>query len=128
MAFSRELDAVIVAARANGTLDDPVVYDHIMTAWVGLQGLRHHALRTMGGTDPTAASVAKLLWATWHQRLGELAMAVQGAAATVAEGPPYELTDAQRLFLFTRADTIYGGSHEIQRNIVADRLLGRVAR
>jgi len=44
-------------------------------------------------------------------------------AATVS-GPGYELSDAQRLFLFTRADTIYGGSNEIQRNIIAERGLG----
>ena len=43
-----------------------------------------------------------------------------GAGATLA-GPGYDLSPAQRLFLFTRADTIYGGSNEIQRNIVAER-------
>jgi alkylation response protein AidB-like acyl-CoA dehydrogenase len=130
MGFARELDAVIAAARANGSLDDPVIADRIADAWAGLQGLRHHALRTLSATDPdpAAASVAKLLWANWHQRLGELAMTVAGPAATVAAAAPYELTDAQRLFLFTRADTIYGGSNEIQRNIIADRLLGRVQR
>jgi alkylation response protein AidB-like acyl-CoA dehydrogenase len=52
-------------------------------------------------------------------------MAVTGPSATLTTGG---LTDAQRLFLFTRADTIYGGSNEIQRNIIADRLLGRVPR
>ncbi|GAA3239204.1 acyl-CoA dehydrogenase family protein [Dactylosporangium siamense] len=130
LGFARELAAVVAIARANGTFDDPVVADRIADAWAGLQGLRHHALRALSATspDPTGASVAKLLWAGWHQRLGELAMDVGGAASTVASAAPYDLTDAQLLFLFTRADTIYGGSDEIQRNIVADRVLGRVQR
>jgi alkylation response protein AidB-like acyl-CoA dehydrogenase len=72
--------------------------------------------------------VAKLMWATWHRRLGELAIDVHGAAATLADGEPYELSAAQRLFLFTRADTIYGGSNEIQRNIIANQVLGRARR
>ncbi|GAA4250329.1 hypothetical protein GCM10022255_038410 [Dactylosporangium darangshiense] len=120
--FARELDAVV----ARAALCDPLVADRVVAAWAGLQGLRHHALRTLSATepDPTAASVAKLLWATWHQSLGELALAVDGPSATVLRGAPYELTDAQHLFLFTRADTIYGGSNEIQRNIIASRRMG----
>ena len=66
---------------------------------------------------------AKLLWGTWHRTLGELAMLVRGTDALTA-GPGYDLDEWQRLFLFTRADTIYGGSDEIQRNILAERVLG----
>jgi len=72
----------------------------------------------------TAASVMKLLWSRWRQELGELAMEVRGAPSMVARGEPYDLDDWQRLFLFSRADTIYGGSSEIQRNIIAERALG----
>ncbi|MEI2712993.1 MAG: acyl-CoA dehydrogenase family protein [Nocardioides sp.] len=36
----------------------------------------------------------------------------------------YDLDDHQRLYLFTRADTIYGGSDEVQKNILAERVLG----
>jgi alkylation response protein AidB-like acyl-CoA dehydrogenase len=50
-------------------------------------------------------------------------MSVQGAGATTA-GVDGELDELQRLFLFTRADTIYGGSNEIQRDIIARRMLG----
>jgi alkylation response protein AidB-like acyl-CoA dehydrogenase len=93
--------------------------------------MRFTAEDTLGAPNPAdgaaannvAANVAKLLWAPWHQRLGELAVDVAGADATLA-GPDYDLSDAQRLFLYTRADTIYGGSNEIQRNIVAERGLG----
>jgi alkylation response protein AidB-like acyl-CoA dehydrogenase len=126
--FARELDEIVAAARERGLLDDALWSDRIVDMWVGLQVLRHQALRTLGGSAGVAASVAKVLWATWHQKLGELAMDVHGAAATLAEAPPYELSAAQRLFLFTRADTIYGGSNEIQRTIIANDVLGRSGR
>ena len=98
--------------------------DRLADAWIGLHVMRQHALRTLAGDDPGAASVSKLVWANWHQRLGELAMDVLGAAGTLADAFPYELSDLQRLALFSRSDTIYGGSNEIQRNIVAERVLG----
>ncbi|MEU1907263.1 acyl-CoA dehydrogenase family protein [Streptomyces hygroscopicus] len=84
--------------------------------------------RDPGPRDPGAPSVAKLLWGGWHQRLGELAVQVRGAAAALGPerwttGRPYELDAFQRLFLFSRADTIYGGSDEIQRTIIAERVL-----
>ena len=66
--------------------------------------------------------MSKLLWANWHRDLGELAMDIQGKAGLVlADG---EFDEWQRLFLFSRVDTIYGGSNEIQRNIIAERVLG----
>ena len=51
-------------------------------------------------------------------------MDVLGPEAELLAGGPYELTRLQALFLYTRADTIYGGSSEIQRNIIAERALG----
>jgi alkylation response protein AidB-like acyl-CoA dehydrogenase len=51
-------------------------------------------------------------------------MAVRGPAGLLTQGAPYDLDDWQRLYLFSRADTIYGGSAEIQRGIIADRALG----
>ncbi len=128
--FARELDAVMATARQTGAIDDPIVRDRLTQAWVDLKVLRYTALRLLGSTQPSVVaagpSVAKLLWAGWHQRLGELAMAVRGAGATAAEGENLAggLDDQQRLFLFTRADTIYGGSNEIQRDILARRVLG----
>jgi alkylation response protein AidB-like acyl-CoA dehydrogenase len=89
-------------------------------AWIDLDVLRVHALRTQA----TDASVTKLLWSRWHREFGELAMAVLGAPSMVARGAPYDLDEWQRLFLFSRADTIYGGSDEIQRTIIAERVLG----
>jgi len=122
--FERELRRVAEAARESGAIERPEIADRLADAWVELRAMRFQALRTLGSDDPRAASVAKLLWAPWHQRLGELAVDVLGAEATLATTAPYELSDAQALFLFTRSDTIYAGSNEIQRNIVAERMLG----
>ncbi|MDT4905528.1 MAG: hypothetical protein QOH52_3544 [Pseudonocardiales bacterium] len=124
--FRRELDGVVDLAKRTGATDDPAIREQITRSWMGLEVMRAHAQRTLasvaGGTPGTEASVAKLLWAHWHRDLGELAMRVAGAASLV-EGPE-GLDDWQRLYLFTRADTIYGGSDEIQRNIIAERTLG----
>jgi alkylation response protein AidB-like acyl-CoA dehydrogenase len=49
-------------------------------------------------------------------------MQVRGADS-LTTGPDYDLDEWQRMFLFTRADTIYGGSDEIQRNVLAERVL-----
>jgi alkylation response protein AidB-like acyl-CoA dehydrogenase len=123
--FARELDQVFALARRTGAIEDPVMLDRLTAAWVELKAMRYTALRMLGVERPgVEASISKLLWSGWHQRLGELAMAVQGEDATVAGGDDGELDELQRLFLFTRADTIYGGSDEIQRSIVATRMLG----
>ncbi|MDI9971952.1 acyl-CoA dehydrogenase family protein [Rhodococcus sp. IEGM 1307] len=135
--FARELQGVVDLAKANGAATDPSIREKIARAWVGLRVMRAHALRTVeavdAGTSGAEASVAKLLWANWHRDLGQLAMEVQGPASLLAPADPssvvtdpehLELGDWQRLFLFTRADTIYGGSNEIQRNIISERVLG----
>jgi alkylation response protein AidB-like acyl-CoA dehydrogenase len=126
--FRRELASLIDLARRTGAADDPVLRDRLTRAWIGLDVLRAHALRTLAGSAGTPgmaeASVAKLCWAGWRRGLGELAMEVIGAPGMVAGGDAGDLDEWQRLFLFSRADTIYGGSDEIQRNIIAERVLG----
>ena len=85
--------------------------------------IRLNALRTLSEEQaPQQASISKLLWATWHRTLGDLSMLVRGADSLVT-GDDYDLDEWQRLYLFTRADTIYGGSDEIQRNVLAERVL-----
>ncbi|MEU7058887.1 acyl-CoA dehydrogenase family protein [Streptomyces sp. NPDC046197] len=128
--FAEELGRVVRTALDTGAADDPVVRDRLVRQWAELRAMRWNALRTLGGSgDAGAPSVAKLLWAGWHQRLGELAMQVRGAAASAGPSPwspgvPYQLDALQHLFLFSRADTIYGGSDQIQRTIIAERVLG----
>ena len=128
--FARELAGIAELAEKTGAADDPFIADRLTRASIGLHVMRSHALRTLeavdAGTSSGEASVAKLLWANWHRGLGELAMDVAGAAGLVADGDPEDggLDELQRLYLFTRADTIYGGSNEVQRNIIAERVLG----
>jgi alkylation response protein AidB-like acyl-CoA dehydrogenase len=122
--FRRELADLVEQARQNGASADPLLRDRLARAWIGLEAIRAYALDTLGGDDPAEASVLKVLWSRWHRDLGELAMDVLGAPAALLRGEPYDLDEWQRLFLFSRADTIYGGSDEIQRNIIASRALG----
>ncbi len=113
---------------ARGRLADPVVRDRLARAWVELEILRLNTLRSLSGVDgpvaPPEASIAKLYWASWHRRLGELAMDVRGPAGQVTPGGRGELDEWQRTFLFSRSETIYGGSNQIQRNIIGERVLG----
>jgi alkylation response protein AidB-like acyl-CoA dehydrogenase len=113
--FRSELDAIVDLARGNGRAADPVVRQRLVRAHVALEVMRLNALRSTPGTD----AVNKLYWATLHRSLGELAMDVLGPDGLIDADQPL-----QRLFLFTRADTIYGGSDEIQRNIIGERALG----
>ncbi|MCW2543117.1 MAG: acyl-CoA dehydrogenase [Frankiales bacterium] len=119
--FNREYDEVLALARSNGSFDS--LQDQLIDAWAGLQVLRHQALRTLSSDAAAStgveANVNKLLWAPWHQKLGELAMKVAGPSALLVADA---LSPLQNLFLFTRSDTIYGGSNEIQRNVIAERL------
>jgi alkylation response protein AidB-like acyl-CoA dehydrogenase len=126
--FARELDGLVALARGSGAIDDPVIRDRLVRARMGLEVMRLNALRTLAGfstgSEGPEASISKLVWATWHRSLGELAMEVAGASSLLAAAPVHDLDRWQRLFLFTRADTIYGGSNEIQRNIISERVLG----
>ena len=123
--FERELAATIDLACTHGRAADPVVRQRLARAHTGLQLMRWNALRSMGaGVPGPEASIGKLFWGSWHRDLGELMVDLQGADALIADGRPYELTLEQKLFLFTRSDTIYGGSNEIQRNVIGERVLG----
>ncbi|HUY65759.1 MAG TPA: acyl-CoA dehydrogenase family protein [Acidimicrobiales bacterium] len=128
VSFRRELDRVFAAARANGSAADPVMRQRLARSYAELEVLRFNTLRSLSGFDgpvaPPEASIIKLYWATWHRHLGELAIDVEGPAGLVTRGFPYELDEFQRTFLFSRSETIYGGSNEIQKNIIGERVLG----
>jgi alkylation response protein AidB-like acyl-CoA dehydrogenase len=127
MQFKNELDAVIATARSNGRARDPLIRQRIADAYGGLKIMRYNALRMLSTADAGALSAAaytyKLYWSSWHRNLGELAMDVLGPAGEIGQtdGSFGPLT---RLFLMSRADTIYAGTNQIQRNIIAERALG----
>ena len=127
MQFLNEMDEIIRIAKKNGAAEDPAIRQRIADAWMGLRIMRYNALRMLSGSQDGSlqkeAMIYKLHWATWHANLGKLAMDVLGPDSELLEEGPYELTRLQSMYLFTRSDTIYGGSNEIQRNIIAERAL-----
>jgi alkylation response protein AidB-like acyl-CoA dehydrogenase len=123
LSFENELHEITAAARARGLTEDAVVRQRLADAWITLRIMRFHALRTLpimeSGTVSRETSIHKLFWANFHRALGELAVDVLGADAVA--GSDGRLA---RLFLYSRADTIYGGSNEIQRNVIGEQALG----
>ena len=127
LSFRREFDSLLDEARASGRVTEPVLRDRLVKSFIELEALRLTTLRSLTGIDgpvaPPEASILKLFWASWHQEFGELAMDVLGMASTVT-GEEYDLGPEHRTFMFSRSETIYGGSNEIQRNIIGERVLG----
>ena len=133
LSFVHELESLIALARQNGAIHNAVVRDEIARCWIGLQIMRASALRSLVSQSGAAPSISKLYWSTWYQRFGELAMRVRGASAMVTDtdgGTGLDTDRAaqfdglQQMFLFGRAVTIFAGSSEIQRNILAESVLG----
>ncbi|WEK42018.1 MAG: acyl-CoA dehydrogenase family protein [Candidatus Sphingomonas colombiensis] len=128
MGFRHELDAIIAAAKANGAAKNPLIRQRIARAEIGLRLMRYGALRVLSNTDHArpdgAALTYKLQWASWRRNLGELGMDVLGQSGEVTDGTDYDFPMLPSLFLSSRSDTIYGGTNQIQRNIVAERALG----
>ena len=123
-------------ARANGASRRQPVRDQLARSYAGLEIMRLNNLRMLSSAQAMAAggdatpgpemSIGKLYWTHWHRDLGELAMLVEGAGGMTAGDAEldYPLTNHQRTFLYSRAHTIYAGSSEIQKNIIAERVLG----
>ncbi len=130
LGFEREFWELVETARKNGKTSDPVVRQQLAWAYTGVQMMKFSGLRTLAtlaeGRQPgPEASVAKLMWSEYHRRLGEIAIGIVGSAAMLRpDGSGYPTTSWQNVFLSSRAGTIYSGTSEIQRNIVAERALG----
>lgn len=129
--FLRDLRELATAARARGVDGDPVVRDALAGLLVRTEAYRAHTLRTLsklsrGKSLGSEASVTKLLWSELERDIYETGREVLGPYAETV-GPPAPLDDPRgwnSRYWFARAATIYAGTSEIQRNIVAERVLG----
>ncbi|MEP7024438.1 MAG: acyl-CoA dehydrogenase family protein [Actinomycetota bacterium] len=130
LSYEREYWELVEQARKHGKNTDPLIRQLLAQAYTSVQLMRFSGLRALAqvaqGRPPgPEASVAKLFWSEYHKRLGETAMAIEGTDALLRpDGPGYPTDRWQNIFLSSRAGTIYSGTSEIQRNIIAERALG----
>ena len=128
MSFANELRTIVSMAEANGLIHDPQIRQRLAHAHIGLRLMRYSALRMLSSAEAgklsNEAYTYKIFWASWRKKLGVLALDVLGPQGEIAAGASYEWELLPRLFLGSRADTIYGGTSQIQRNIIAERALG----
>jgi alkylation response protein AidB-like acyl-CoA dehydrogenase len=130
LAFEREFWELADTARKNGRSTDPLVRQQLAWAYTHVQLIRFNGLRILAqaaeGRPPgPEASITKLLWSEYHKRFGEIAIGIVGSAALLRpEGPGYPTNAWQDVLLRSRAETIYAGTSEIQRNIIGERVLG----
>ncbi len=130
--FRREVDDIVDLARRvhRGGLPaarDPLLRQGIARAVVELECLRLHSLHVLTEVEQgrelgATASVTKLQWSETHRGIGDLFTDVAGLHHQVGDAP----TEAalRQSYLWSISETIWGGTSQIQRNIVAERLLG----
>jgi len=127
--FEQECREVIDYAKKHDLAGDAIVRQKLADAWIGVQIMKYNGFRSITqllatGSPGPEASIGKLYWSHWHRHLGELEMELMGPWSEVLAGRPYELEEFESSFLLSRAETIYTGSTEIQKNIIGERVLG----
>jgi alkylation response protein AidB-like acyl-CoA dehydrogenase len=146
--FADELDAMVAAAQANGAIGDPTIRQRLMRYHTQIQILRINGLRSLSATvtgkkDAGVAALGatnKMFWSEMHRDAMELALDIYGAGSLLADAGPegsswpatmratgkgaYRVSPMLSAFFFSRSETIWGGTAEIQRNIVGERVLG----
>jgi len=125
----KTIEQVIAAARDADLTEDPVLRQRIATEWskgkvLALTALRAKANAAAGRAPGPEGSITKIAKASSNQSLQVLAMEVLGAGATAWDAGDHEPKEFVEQFLRTRANSIEGGTSEIQRNIVGERVLG----
>jgi alkylation response protein AidB-like acyl-CoA dehydrogenase len=133
--FKREVDAVAREAAASRVVG-PESRIELARAWSQVEILRANYLRLLAAGDRLSSSelfltaANKLIWSEYHQRFTELRMRTLGLAGLRTDAGSGDgtsrsaLTPTQVEYLFARSETIWGGTSEIQRNIVGERALG----
>jgi alkylation response protein AidB-like acyl-CoA dehydrogenase len=134
LSAEREVNELIDAAKSSGAVDDARIRQRLIDALIGVHIMRSTSARVLGDllnprawaagrATAAAATASKLFASIHHQRLGELAVEIFDAKSLFGTRGE-DAADARKLFLLSRAETIYGGTSEIQRNIIAERVLG----
>lgn len=128
--YEQELTALVDRAREVGRLDDPLVRQELAWAFTQVHVMKATGQRVLAKLEAgealgAEASLTKIVWSEYHRRLGEIAMDLQGAHALVRPaGDGYKVDRWQKAFLASRAETIFAGTSEVQRRIIAERVLG----
>jgi alkylation response protein AidB-like acyl-CoA dehydrogenase len=130
------LEALVELARkmekhGRAVTQDPLVRQKLAQLWIDSEGLRFTGARAItkllrGEMPGPEASAGKMVWVDTHQRLQELAMEIEGPYSQLAKGSEWAVEGGAWVhsFLRSRANSIEGGTTEIQKNIIAERVLG----
>jgi alkylation response protein AidB-like acyl-CoA dehydrogenase len=132
----RDLEQVIELAKGvsyagRPAAADPRIRQRLAQHYIEIEALKYTAYRHVstlarGGQPGPEGSIFKLLWSELDMRIKETAIAVEGPYAAITSGSPHAIEDGkwQYEYLWSRAASIYAGTSEIQRNIIAQRVLG----
>jgi alkylation response protein AidB-like acyl-CoA dehydrogenase len=122
LGLANSLDELVELAKERGMAGDPIVRDKVARLKIGIEGLRMGALRALTSTMKVGipgpeGSIAKLQWSSTHQAMTELAMDIGGPEMLAKD------SDWAYRFLRSRANSIEGGTTDVLKNIVAERVL-----
>jgi alkylation response protein AidB-like acyl-CoA dehydrogenase len=130
------LDGLIDLARrmekhGRAVTKDPVMRQKLAQLWIDTEALRYTGARGItkllrGEMPGPEASAGKMIWVETHQKIQEVAMDLQGPYALLTRGSDWAVEGGmwQYTFLRSRANSIEGGTTEIQKNIIGERVLG----
>jgi len=134
--FRRELDDLISLSKSTkreGRIlsEDPLVKQKLAQCFIEVEVLKYNIYRSVSqimrnGKPGSESSIVKLFWSEMDRRQKELGMEILGIYSQLVQHSKWTVDGGQwpRAFLWSRAGTIYAGSSEIQRNIIAERVLG----